>query len=391
MRGIGTSGSNLQRSWRGGALVAYFAVCIFTSAFLLFQIQPMIARYILPWFGGTSAVWSTVMLFFQLLLTGGYAYANWLVKAGRRREIIHLALLGISILLMIGLGLVWKSPITPDASWKPETGAFPIWEIFKLLTISVGLPYFLLASNSPLMQAWFARTFPDKTAYRLYALSNVGSLLALVSYPVLFEPWLGLSSQGWQWSLLYLLFAALAAWGAIRSLRAKRVAEIAASRRTRSSSSDSASGRRSRGLVGGSGHDCVHSAARDHQPYHPGSGRYPLPLGTSSDYLPAQLHRGFLRGALVFPPGLPVPVLRRVGSLRLGVVLCADDEHRRANRCIFVRPVRRLHALPRRALPSAAARRPPHALLPDGLGRGRTGRGPNQLRGALCFSPVPGR
>jgi glucan phosphoethanolaminetransferase (alkaline phosphatase superfamily) len=147
VRRIGTQRAETLRDRRGGVLIAYFALCVFTSAFLLFQVQPMIARYILPWFGGTPAVWSTVMLFFQLLLTGGYAYANWLVRTDRRREIVHLALLGISILLIIGLGLAWKSPITPDASWKPDAGAFPIWEIFKLLTVSVGLPYLLLASN----------------------------------------------------------------------------------------------------------------------------------------------------------------------------------------------------------------------------------------------------
>ena len=101
----------------------YFAVCIFLSAFLLFQVQPMITRIILPWFGGTTAVWSTVMLFFQVLLTGGYAYADWLSRPGRRRELVHLILLGLSVLLVAGLGLAWRSPITPSAAWKPIPGA----------------------------------------------------------------------------------------------------------------------------------------------------------------------------------------------------------------------------------------------------------------------------
>jgi hypothetical protein len=205
----------------------YFAVCIFLSAFLLFQVQPMIGRYILPWFGGTPAVWSTVMLFFQVLLTGGYAYANWLIRPNRRREIVHLILLGISAALMIGLGLTWKSPITPGAAWKPTGEVFPVWEIFKLLVISVGLPYFLLSSNSPLMQAWFHRRFPEKTAYRLYALSNVGSFLALISYPVLVEPTLTLSGQGWMWSLMYLVYAGLAGYGALRALRGGQGADPA--------------------------------------------------------------------------------------------------------------------------------------------------------------------
>lgn len=205
--------------------MAYFLFSIFLSAFLLFQIQPMIARTILPWFGGTSAVWSTVQMFFQVLLTGGYAYANWLSGKGRRREIVHLVLLGVSLGLMLVLGLAWKSPITPDASWKPVQSGFPVWDICKLLLISVGLPYFLISTNSPLMQAWFHRNFPERTAYRLYALSNVGSLLGLVTYPVLVEPYLTLAWQGKIWSLMYLAYAGLAGYGAVRSLLKKKSSE----------------------------------------------------------------------------------------------------------------------------------------------------------------------
>ena len=133
--------------------MTYFAICIFLSAFLLFQVEPMIAKLILPWFGGSSAVWSTVVLFFQVLLTGGYAYADWLLRKTRRREILHLVLLGVSLVLMVVLGFVWKSPITPSANWKPLGSDLPIWGIFKLLFISVGLPYFLLSSNSPLISS----------------------------------------------------------------------------------------------------------------------------------------------------------------------------------------------------------------------------------------------
>ncbi len=197
-------------------------VSIFISAFLLFQIQPMIARIILPWFGGTSAVWSTVQMFFQVLLTGGYAYANWLIGKSRRREIVHLVILGISLALMLVLALAWKSPITPDASWKPGQSGFPVWDICRILFISVGLPYFLISTNSPLMQAWFHRNFPERTAYRLYALSNVGSLLGLVTYPVLIEPYLTLAWQGRIWSLMYLVYAGLAGYGAIKSLINKK-------------------------------------------------------------------------------------------------------------------------------------------------------------------------
>jgi hypothetical protein len=199
--------------------MAYFALSIFLSAFLLFQVQPMVARNILPWFGGSSAVWSTVQMFFQVLLTGGYAYANWLTGRKKNRAIIHLVMLGLSLTLLLLFSFIWKSPITPGASWKPLPDQAPIWQICKLLLVAVGLPYFLLSTNSPLMQAWFSRTFPQKSAYRLYALSNAGSLLGLVTYPVLIEPYLTLAWQGRLWSLLYILYAGLAVFGAIKSLR----------------------------------------------------------------------------------------------------------------------------------------------------------------------------
>jgi hypothetical protein len=208
--------------------MTYFAASIFLSAFLLFQVEPMIAKFILPWFGGTPAVWSTVVLFFQVLLTGGYAYASWLSARPRRRELVHIVLLGLSILLMAFLAFEWKSPITPADSLKPAPSSSPVLEIFKLLLVSVGLPYFLLASNSPLIQAWFNRAFPGKTAYRLYSLSNAASLLALITYPVLVEPNLTLPLQGWTWSLMYLVYAGLAAYGAFRSLRGSVLPEVAA-------------------------------------------------------------------------------------------------------------------------------------------------------------------
>lgn len=197
--------------------VVFFVLCIFLSAFLLFQVQPMIARYILPWFGGVPAVWSTVQMFFQVLLTAGYAYASWVSKAGSRRERYHLLLLVLSALLILTLGFFWRSPITPSLSWKPAPEAMPVLEILKLLAVSVGLPYFLLASNSPLLQAWFYRCFPRRTAYALYVFSNVGSLLGLVTYPLLVEPFLSLPWQGWGWSLLYLVYAGLVAWIARRA------------------------------------------------------------------------------------------------------------------------------------------------------------------------------
>jgi MFS family permease len=203
-------------------VMALFAISIFLSAFLLFQIQPMIARYILPWFGGTPAVWSTVQMFFQVMLTGGYAYTNWLMGRFRRREVMHLVLLGVSLVVMIALGMIWKSPITPDASWKPQGVNSPIWAISKLLLISVGLPYFLLSTNSPLIQALFHRRFPERTAYRLYALSNTGSLIGLIAYPVLVEPNFTLAWQGRLWSISYGLYAILTIVNVVQSLRGTR-------------------------------------------------------------------------------------------------------------------------------------------------------------------------
>lgn len=199
-----------------------FAISIFLSAFLLFQIQPMIGKFILPWFGGTPAVWSTLMLFFEILLTGGYAYAYWLIERvkARRQPLVHVALIGSALLILLLFSFTWKSPITPDSAWRPQGVGSPILDIFKLLLVSVALPYFILATNGPLMQAWFSRLFPQQSYTRLYALSNVGSLLGLLAYPLFVEPVLSLRLQGWTWSLGFAVFGVLAGWIAVRSGRA---------------------------------------------------------------------------------------------------------------------------------------------------------------------------
>ncbi|GAB4430098.1 MAG: fused MFS/spermidine synthase [Anaerolineales bacterium] len=205
--------------------MSYYAVSIFISAFLLFQIQPMISKYILPWFGGTPAVWSTSLLFFQVLLTGGYAYAYWLIgkHSPRKQGLIHMGLLVFSLLLLSATAFFWASPITPGASWRPEGVALPILQVLKILGAAVGIPYFLLATNSTLMQAWFSRDFPENSPYRLYALSNVGSLLALATYPVLVEPNLTLNTQARLWSGGYALFALLGFFGAYQTFKRKQV------------------------------------------------------------------------------------------------------------------------------------------------------------------------
>lgn len=178
------------------------AVTILLSAFLLFQVQPLISKAILPWFGGTPAVWTTCMLFFQVLLVGGYAYAHWITKLPDRRW--QLWIHGILLLLA-----ATRFPVTPSDYWKPIDGTSPTFRILGLLAANVGLPYFVLATTGPLVQRWFGWVYPGRSPYRLYALSNIGSLVALLSYPVGIEPFLAVPQQGWIWSSLFVMFAML--------------------------------------------------------------------------------------------------------------------------------------------------------------------------------------
>jgi len=171
------------------------AATIFVSAFLLFQVEPIIAKIILPWFGGVAAVWSVCLLFFQVVLLLGYLYAHWLTHRfpARIRWRIHCALIIASFLLL---------PILPRDSWKPSGPGSPAWHVLLLLAGTVGLPYFLLSSTSPLLQSWYSRTLGGARPYRLYALSNAGSLLGLVSYPFI-EPVLATARQATIWSVAY--------------------------------------------------------------------------------------------------------------------------------------------------------------------------------------------
>lgn len=198
-----------------------YALTVILSAFLLFQVQPMVGKFILPWFGGAPMVWSTVLLFFQTLLTGGYAYATWLLAKLRPKlqGWVHLAALGLSLILLVIAALSWPSPLTPSAAWRPLGTASPILGILRVLAAAVGIPYLILAANSTLMQAWFHHQHGDPLPYRLYALSNLGSLVALVTYPLLFEPLMTLQAQAYLWSAAYLVFAVsagLLAWRAAR-------------------------------------------------------------------------------------------------------------------------------------------------------------------------------
>ena len=191
-----------------------YALTIFTSAFLLFLVQPIMAKQILPWFGGSAAVWTTCLVFFQFLLLFGYAYTDWTTRnlPSRRQVILHIVLLVLSLASL---------PIVPDASWKPGGEDDPTLRILGLLFMTIGLPYFLLSTTGPLVQAWFARTFPAGTVYRLFALSNFGSLLALISYPFAVEPWVTSSQQSWGWTTGYALFVLLCIASALFSLRSQ--------------------------------------------------------------------------------------------------------------------------------------------------------------------------
>jgi hypothetical protein len=179
---------------------------IFLSAFLLFQVQPIMGRYVLPWFGGGPAVWTNCLLFFQTLLLAGYAYAHWL---GSRRNprleaSVHIALLAASLLFLpIGFG-----------AWNPAASGNPSGRILLLLTATAGGPYFLLSATGPLLQRWLTLSEPGKSPWRLYALSNLGSFLALLSYPFVMEPFLRLRAQASIWSTLYAGFVALCGWTA---------------------------------------------------------------------------------------------------------------------------------------------------------------------------------
>ena len=190
-----------------------YAVTIFLGAFLLFLVQPIMAKQILPWFGGSAAVWATCMVFFQVTLLAGYAYADWTTRrmAPKTQTRLHIALLLVSLALM---------PIIPDAAWKPLGQENPSTRILAMLAVSIGLPYLMLSTTSPLIQAWFARRYAGTLPYRLFALSNLASLLALLAYPVLVEPWISTHAQSITWSIAYTLFVVLCAAAGFSSLKA---------------------------------------------------------------------------------------------------------------------------------------------------------------------------
>ena len=191
-----------KRNSAGVLLPLLFGATVLVSACLLFFVQPLSSKLILPWFGGSAAVWITCLLFFQTALLLGYAYAHALTRTVRPRyqALVHIALLISSLLVL---------PIFPGARWIPHPGADPTWPVLGALASSVGLPYFLLSATSPLVQSWYARLSAEGLPYRYFALSNAGSLLALLAFPMLLEPSFSAHQQVWFWSTGFVIFAAL--------------------------------------------------------------------------------------------------------------------------------------------------------------------------------------
>ncbi len=217
-------------------MVVMFTAAIFVAAFLLFLIQPLAARLVLPHLGGSPAVWTGTMMFFQVMLLAGYAYAHVIGRLGVRAQAIVHGVVLLSCVVFLPLGLPgWWAEGSPSNS---ELG--PLGGLLIGLVLSVGLPFFAISSASPLIQSWFARTGHRRAhdPYFLYAASNAGSLLGLLAYPLVVEPALGLHGQGWAWGIGYGVFLVLAtgcwvsAWKAGRpGTRATTAKPVAASAR----------------------------------------------------------------------------------------------------------------------------------------------------------------
>ena len=196
-----------------------YAATILVSSFLLFLVQPIIAKQILPWFGGSAAVWTTCLVFFQVALLAGYAYSDFSSRLRPKKQAtLHIVLLLVSLASL---------PIVAGTGWKPAGEEEPVWRILGLLGATIGLPYFMLATTGPLVQAWFAREHADpaiaRRVYRLFALSNFGSLIGLLAYPFAIEMWIPTRTQALGWSAGYALFVVLCAAGAWRARDHERI------------------------------------------------------------------------------------------------------------------------------------------------------------------------
>jgi SAM-dependent methyltransferase len=202
---------------RKNAFGAWTAAAISLSAFLLFMVEPLVAKRILPWFGGSAAVWSTCLVFYQTALLGGYLYARLVTRylTPRAQAGLHIAILLATFALL---------PIGPAERWKPIPSSEPAWQILYMLTATIGLPFVLLSATSPLLQSWLARR-GDEAPYWLFAVSNFFSLAALLAYPLVVEPALNLSRQSMYWSILFVLFALVCGAVAWQTRGATTIAE----------------------------------------------------------------------------------------------------------------------------------------------------------------------
>lgn len=209
---LATPAQAARNSARGHTIL--FSVTVFLGAFLLFLVEPLFAKLILPWFGGSAAVWATCLVFFQCALLLGYLYAD--ITSRRlppvQQSFLHIALLLASLLFL---------PIAPHSSWRPQEGSDPAWRILGVLTTSIGLPFVLLSATGPVMQIWYARRNSSAEPYHLFALSNFASMLALLSFPLWIEPHVASHKQAVLWSVLFAIFIVLCsmvAWNARRSI-----------------------------------------------------------------------------------------------------------------------------------------------------------------------------
>ncbi len=200
--------------------VLFFAITLYISAFLLFLVQPMISRMILPSLGGTPQVWNTCVVFFQTALLAGYFYTHTITTQLKLRAqlLTHGILLLLPLLLLFGGGLLFNMATSNDSTvsswvpfysqikaWNPPAGGNPILATLLLLTVVVGLPFFVVSTSAPLLQRWFAYTGDAyaEDPYFLYGASNLGSMLSLFFYPFIVEPYFGLKDQSWTWAIGY--------------------------------------------------------------------------------------------------------------------------------------------------------------------------------------------
>src|SRR5438067_1602302 len=197
---------------------------VFLSAFLLFVMEPMAAKQLLPLLGGSSAVWVTCLVFFQTVLLAGYLYAHWLAR--QRHIWVHAVLVTGAIIVLLGPlvlhGILGSMGVGLQLNW--DASAHPVVTIFEILGASIGLPFLLLSSTSPLLQVWWTRQMREPVPYRLFALSNAASLLALAMYPSLIEPHMKLATQRNCWFAAFLLYAAVSVWLAERAMKSSPLA-----------------------------------------------------------------------------------------------------------------------------------------------------------------------